>query len=73
MEGNRRGELPVNIRIRLAQGGAMLWEPSTGAPVTPGTNRHSVSTVTSAVIVDVSGEQIVDHEAEMPGCARQKK
>ncbi len=60
------GDLPVTTPIRLAQGGAMLVGADTGAPVTPEYDPPFRFTgEIERVIVDVSGEHVVDHEAEM--------
>jgi arylsulfatase A-like enzyme len=61
-----RGELPVTTPNRLAQGGAMLIGADTGAAVTP--NYEAPFRFTGGirrVIVDVSGEQVEDYEAQM--------
>jgi arylsulfatase len=61
-----RGEMPVTTPLRLAQGGAMLVGADVGAPVTPQYKPPFRFTGTiRRVIVDVSGEHIVDHEAEL--------
>jgi hypothetical protein len=61
-----RAELPVTTPNRLAQGGAMLVGADAGAPVTPEYNPPFRFTGTiKRVIVDVSGEHVVDHETEM--------
>jgi len=61
-----RGEFPVTTPIRLAQGGAMLVGADTGATVTPEYQPPFRFTgVIKRVIVDVSGEHVVDHAAEM--------
>jgi arylsulfatase len=61
-----RGELPVTTPIRLAQGGAMLVGADTGATVTPEyASPFRFTGEIERVIVDVSGEHVVDHESEM--------
>ncbi len=61
-----KGSLPVTLPIRLAQGGAMLVGADTGAAVTPEYAPPFRFTGTiHRVIVDVSGEHVVDHEAEL--------
>ena len=61
-----KGHLPLTTPIRLAQGGAMLVGADTGAAVTPEYQPPFRFTGTIyRVIVDVSGEHVVDHEAEM--------
>jgi arylsulfatase len=61
-----RGDLPVTTPNRLAQGGAMLVGADSGAAVTPEYNAPFPFTGSlKRVIVDVSGEHVVDHEAEM--------
>jgi arylsulfatase len=60
------GKLPVTTPLRLAQGGAMLVGADTGATVTPEYKPPFRFTgVIKRVILDVSGERVVDHEAEM--------
>ncbi len=60
------GDLPVTTPIRLAQGGAMLVGADTGSSVTPEYEPPFRFTGDiERVIVDVSGEHVVDHEAEM--------
>jgi hypothetical protein len=59
-------ELPVTTPNRLAQGGAMLVGADTGAPVTPEyTPPFRFTGTIKRVIVDVSGEHVVDYESEM--------
>jgi arylsulfatase len=61
-----RGTFPVTTPLRLAQGGAMLVGADTGATVTPEYSSPFRFTGTiKRVFVDVSGEHVVDHEAEM--------
>ncbi len=61
-----KGSLPVTLPIRLSQGGAMLVGADTGAAVTPEYQPPFRFTGTiRRVIVDVSGEHVVDHEAEL--------
>ncbi len=60
------GDLPVTTPIRLAQGGAMLVGADTGASVTPEyTPPFRFSGRVRRVIVDVSGDQVEDYEAQM--------
>jgi arylsulfatase len=60
------GELPVTSPIRLAQGGAMLVGADTGSSVTPDyAAPFRFTGGIERVIVDVSGEHVVDHETEM--------
>ena len=60
------GTLPVTTPLRLAQGGAMLVGADTGASVTPKYKAPFLfSGEIKRVIVDVSGEHVVDYEAEM--------
>jgi len=60
------GTLPVTTPLRLAQGGAMLVGADTGASVTPKYKApFRFSGEIKRVIVDVSGEHVVDYEAEM--------
>ena len=60
------GEFPVTIPIRLGQGGAMVVGADPGAPVNPEYEPPFRFTGTlKRVIVDVSGEAVTDHEAEM--------
>ena len=60
------GDLPVTTPIRLAQGGAMLVGADTGAAVTPDyTPPFRFSGRIRRVIVDVSGDQVEDYEAQM--------
>ena len=60
------GDLPVTTPIRLAQGGAMLVGADTGASVTPEyAPPFRFSGRILRVIVDVSGEQVEDYEAQM--------
>jgi len=68
MDGNETGsgELPVTSPLRLGQGAAMLVGADAGAPVTPEYKPPFRFTGTiRRVIVDVSGEYVEDHEAEM--------
>ena len=52
--------------IRLAQGGAMLVGADTGSSVTPEyAPPFRFSGLIHRVIVDVSGEQVEDYEAQM--------
>ena len=61
-----RGDLPVTTPNRLAQGGAMLVGADTGASVTPEYDPPFRFTgAIKRVIVDVSGEHVEDHEAQM--------
>ncbi len=61
-----RGEFPVTTPIRLAQGGAMLVGADTGSTVVPEyAAPFEFNGTIDRVIVDVSGERVVDHEAEM--------
>ncbi len=61
-----RGDLPVTTPIRLAQGGAMLVGADTGAAVTPEyAPPYRFTGTIERVIVDVSGEHVVDYQAEM--------
>ncbi len=61
-----KGTLPVTTPIRLAQGGAMLVGADTGAAVTPAYQPPFRFTGRiRRVVVDVSGEHVVDHEAEL--------
>ncbi len=61
-----RGDLPVTSPIRLSQGGAMLVGADTGSTVTPEYSAPFRFTGTiERVIVDVSGEHVADHEAEL--------
>jgi arylsulfatase len=60
------GDLPHTIPIRAGQGGAMLVGMDTGAPVNPEyTPPFRYEGGFKRVIVDVSGEAVTDHEAEM--------
>jgi len=60
------GKLPVTSPIRLAQGGAMLVGADTGSSVTPDyAAPFRFTGGIERVIVDVSGEHVVDHETEM--------
>jgi arylsulfatase A-like enzyme len=60
------GELPHTVPIRLGQGGAMVVGADTGAPVNPEYKPPFAFTGTlTRVIVDVSGEAVTNHEAEM--------
>ncbi len=60
------GDLPVTTPIRLAQGGAMLVGADTGAAVTPEyTPPFRFGGRIHRVIVDVSGDQVEDYEAQM--------
>ncbi len=60
------GELHVTAPIRLAQGGAMLVGADTGATVTPEyASPFAFSGEIERVIVDVSGEHVLDHRAEL--------
>ena len=60
------GELPHTVPIRLGQGGAMVVGADPGAPVNPEYKPPFAFTGTlKRVIVDVSGEAVTDHEAEM--------
>jgi arylsulfatase A-like enzyme len=60
------GSLPYSTPFRLGQGGAMLVGQDTGAPVSPEYKPPFRFTGTlKRVIVDLSGEHIADHEAEM--------
>ncbi len=60
------GELSVTTPLRLAQGGAMLVGADTGAPVTADyAPPFRFTALLRRVIVDVSGEHVADHEAEL--------
>jgi len=60
------GALSVTSPLRLAQGGAMLVGADTGSPVTPEyKSPFRFTGGLTRVIVDVSGEHVVDHESEM--------
>jgi hypothetical protein len=61
-----RGEFAVTTPNRLAQGGAMLVGADAGASVTPEYKApfHFTGAI-KRVIVDVSGEHVQDHEAQM--------
>jgi arylsulfatase len=60
------GEMPHTVPNRLGQGGAMIVGADPGAPVNPEYKPPFKFTGTlKRVIVDVSGEHVVDHEAEM--------
>ena len=60
------GTFPVTTPIRLAQGGAMLVGADTGATVSPEyASPFAFTGDIARVFVDVSGEHVVDHEAEM--------
>ncbi len=59
-------DLPYTVPIRLGQGGAMLVGQDSGAPVNPEYKPpFRYEGKLKRVIVDVSGEAVVDHEAEM--------
>ncbi len=61
-----RGDLPVTTPNRLAQGGAMLVGADTGAAVTPDYDPPFRFTgEIRRVIVDVGGDLVEDHAAEM--------
>ena len=61
-----KGTLPVTSPVRLAQGGAMLVGADTGAAVTPEYKAPFRFTgKVFRVIVDISGEHVVDYESEM--------
>ncbi len=61
-----KGGLPITTPIRLAQGGAMIVGADSGASVTPEYQPPFRFTGRiHRVIVDVSGEHVVDHEAEL--------
>ena len=61
-----RGDLPVTAPLRLGQGAQMLVGADTGSPVT---NAYEPSFpfngTIERVIVDVSGEHVVDHQLAM--------
>jgi arylsulfatase A-like enzyme len=58
--------LPYTVPIRLGQGGAMLVGMDAGSPVSPEYKPpFKYAGGLKRVIVDVSGEAVVDHEAEM--------
>ncbi len=60
------GDLPVTSPNRLAQGGAMLVGADTGSPVTSAyTAPFRFTGEIHRVIVDVSGEHVIDYETEM--------
>ncbi len=60
------GELPITTPIRLGQGGAMLVGADAGAAVTPEYEApFRYRGRIHRVIVDVSGEHVEDHEAQM--------
>ena len=61
-----RGDIPVTSPIRLGQGAQMLVGADNGSAVTPEYKAPFKFTgKINKVIVDVSGEQVRDHEAEM--------
>ena len=61
-----KGSLPVTTPIRLAQGGAMLVGADVGAAITPEyTPPFRFTGTIRRVVVDVSGEHVIDLEAEM--------
>lgn len=60
------GQLPYTVPIRLGQGGSMLVGKDSGSSVCP--EYHApfpFSGKLKRVIVELSGEAVVDHEAEM--------
>lgn len=60
------GKLPYTVPVRLGQGGAMLVGMDSGAPVNPEYKPPFKFTGDlKRVIVDLSGEAVIDHEAEM--------
>jgi len=61
-----KGDIPVTTPIRLGQGAQMLVGADTGSAVTPEyTAPFKFTGKIKKVIVDVSGEHVVDHESEM--------
>ncbi len=61
-----KGDIPVTSPIRLGQGAQMLVGADNGSAVTPEYKAPFKFTgKINKVIVDVSGEQVRDHEAEM--------
>ena len=61
-----KGDIPVTSPIRLGQGAQMLVGADNGSAVTPEYNAPFKFTgKINKVIVDVSGEQVRDHESEM--------
>lgn len=67
------GELPYTVPIRLGQGGAMLVGQDSGAPVNPEyTPPFRYTGQLERVIVDVSGEPVIDQQAEMKAYLRKQ-
>ena len=61
-----KGDIPVTSPIRLGQGAQMLVGADNGSAVTPEyTAPYKFTGKINKVIVDVSGEQVRDHESEM--------
>jgi hypothetical protein len=61
-----QGKLPYTVPNRLGQGGAMLVGQDTGSPVNPEyKSPFKFTGKLKRVIVDLSGEAVTDHEAEM--------
>lgn len=61
-----KGDIPVTSPIRLGQGAQMLVGADNGSAVTPEYKAPFKFTgKINKIIVDVSGEQVRDHEAEM--------
>jgi len=61
-----KGDIPVTSPIRLGQGAQMLVGADNGSAVTPEYTAPFMFTgKINKVIVDVSGEQVRDHESEM--------
>ena len=66
-------QLPYTVPIRLGQGGAMLVGQDAGSPVNPQYKPpFKYAGRIKRVIVDLSGEPVVDHEAEMRAFMRKQ-
>ncbi len=66
-------ELPYTIPLRAGQGGAMIVGVDAGSPVSPEYKPPFKFTgELKRVIVDVSGESVSDHEAEMKAWLRKQ-
>lgn len=66
-------QLPHTVPIRLGQGGAMLVGMDSGSPVCPEYKPpFKYQGRLRRVIVDLSGEAVVDHEAEMRAFMRKQ-
>jgi arylsulfatase len=67
------GELPHTVPIRLGQGGALLVGMDSGAPVSPRyTPPFRYGGELRRVVIDVSGEDVLDQHAELTAYLRKQ-